>query len=89
MLRVKKLDPSADIAWLLGKFPIPHPADHIETLGLEALHMHKDALLEKPEHFKGVYDKIRVWTVNDDAEKKTLADLGVAAIITDFPIGKQ
>lgn len=87
VLRVKKLDPAADIAWLLSKFPIPHPADYIKTLGLEALHMDKDAVLERPEHFKGVYDKLRVWTVNNDEEKKTLIGLGVAAIITDYPIG--
>jgi len=86
ILRTKQLDSSADIAWLLGGMPfLPHPADYIETLGLEALHLSKDMILGTPEQYRGVYDRIRVWTVNDAEDMGKLAGMGVNAIITDFP----
>jgi len=85
LLRLKKLDSSTNIAWLLGgQFPLPHPDDYINELGLEALHLGKDMLLARPEHYSDIFEKIRVWTVNDEAEIKKFLELGVGAIVTDF-----
>jgi len=84
IMRIKQLDPQADIAWLLWQ-TIPQPAEHMKELNLESLHLGKDLLLEHPEHWKGLYDKIRVWTVNDENEVAKLKKLGVEAIITDYP----
>lgn len=86
ILRVKKLDSTANIAWLLGdKFSLPHPADYMDTLGLEALHLNKSLILSDPDHYKGLYDKLRIWTVNDEKDIETLVKLGVGAVITDYP----
>ena len=38
-----------------------------------------------PEHLQHIYEKIRVWTVNDPNEITQLLDLNVKAIITDDP----
>ena len=86
ILRMKKLSKSANIAWLLGRnYMLPHPADYMETLELEALHLEKGMILSNPDHFKGIYDKIRVWTVNEIDDMRKLLELGVDAIITDYP----
>jgi len=84
ILRVKKLDPQAKIAWLLENF-IPMPTDYIETFGLEALHMDKNIVLKMPAYWQPIADKLRIWTVNDEEEMKQLIEMGVAAIITDYP----
>jgi len=86
ILRVKKLDSTANIAWLLGdKVSLPHPTDYMDTLGLEALHLNKSLILSDPDHYMGLYDKLRIWTVNDKKDIETLIKLGVGAIITDYP----
>ena len=84
ILRVKKLESQVKIAWLLEHF-IPMPADYIETLGLEALHMDKKVVLANVTYWQQVASGLRVWTVNEEVEMKKLIDMGVAAIITDYP----
>jgi len=90
LLRMKKVNPGANIAWLLNQ-EISFPADHIETLGLEALHLNKNIVLPRTEaayrimNLIGLYENIRVWTVNDPDQIRQLLDLQVNAIITDFP----
>ena len=86
LLRLKATDNTANIAWLLEMgFPLPHPADCIETLNLEALHLGANMFMANPEHYSEVSDKIRIWTVNNPADAQALAAFGVAAIITDYP----
>jgi len=85
ILRIKALDASANIAWLLHNTLLSHPAQYIQALGLEALHLEKDMLLSNPEHYKDVYEKLRIWTVNNAQDVTTLLQLGVGAIISDFP----
>ncbi|MCL2200651.1 MAG: glycerophosphodiester phosphodiesterase [Oscillospiraceae bacterium] len=86
LLRLKSICSNARIAWLLAMgFPLPHPADCIETLSLDALHLEKKMLLANPTHYAQVYDKIRVWTVNNSDETESLINFGVAAVITDYP----
>ncbi|WP_339226585.1 glycerophosphodiester phosphodiesterase family protein [Oceanobacillus sp. FSL K6-2867] len=84
LLRIKSHDKEANIAWLLEQ-PITHPLDYMNTLDLEALHISKRMLLSDPFEWKGMFDKLRVWTVNEKDELKQLLDLRVNAIITDFP----
>ncbi|RDW18015.1 glycerophosphodiester phosphodiesterase [Oceanobacillus chungangensis] len=84
LLRIKKLNKYAEIAWLLDQ-RISHPLDYIQGLDLEALHISKHVALSDAYYLKEIFEKIRVWTVNDKDEIKQLLDLNVNAIITDFP----
>ena len=84
VVRIQQLNPDAKVAWLLENF-IPMPLDYLTTLGFESLHMDKNIVLAAPEYWRPVAEKLRVWTVNEAAEMQTLLDLGVAAIITDYP----
>ena len=86
LIRLKKTSSRAKTAWLLHvNNPLPSPADYIETLEFEALHLEKNMVLENPGHYRDIYDKLRVWTVNDEDDINRLIQLGVEAIITDFP----
>jgi glycerophosphoryl diester phosphodiesterase len=118
LIRIKQMEQEANIAWLLNK-GISLPEDHLSTLDLEALHLHKHIVIpdtklyeqishllhhsqvdvpievlqyvwkkwkeNHPEHLQHIYEKIRVWTVNDPNEITRLLDLNVKAIITDDP----
>ena len=84
IVRIQKLNPNAKVAWLLENF-IPMPTDYLQELKLEALHMDQKIVLAKPEYWRPIAKNLRVWTVNEEAEMQTLIDLGVAAIITDYP----
>ena len=86
LLRLKTIESNAKIAWLLDtNFPLPHPIDLIETLDLDALHLGRDMFFANPQHYAQVYNKLRIWTVNNKDDIQTLLKLGVAAIITDYP----
>jgi len=84
ILRIGRLDSRAKIAWLVENF-IPMPADYLETLGLEALHMDRKIVFANPKYWQQVAGELRVWTVNEEQDLRKLIDLGVAAIITDYP----
>jgi glycerophosphoryl diester phosphodiesterase len=90
LLRMKKVNRDANIAWLLNE-DISFPGDYIETLDLEALHLNKNMFLPRtnvnynPMNLKGLYKNVRVWTVNEPAQIHQLLELQVDAIITDFP----
>ena len=86
ILKLKQMEPSAKIAWLL-EYELSRPSEYVKSLDLEGLHLHKDLLLN------GVYDKkggadfsIRVWTVNNEIEMEQLLKMNnVETIMTDFP----
>ena len=82
--RLKKQDPAAKIAALF-ETKIPMPAFLFKHFHLEGLHLSWKSVLEHPQHWSGLYGKIRVWTVNEEKVAAQLQGLGVAAIITDFP----
>lgn len=84
ILRIKKLDSSANIAWLLNQTPT-QLKDYLDTLGLDALHLNHFAVRNLVYELKGIYDKIRVWTVNNSYDIKEMLGLHVDAIITDYP----
>ncbi|NBJ70430.1 MULTISPECIES: glycerophosphodiester phosphodiesterase [Clostridia] len=84
LLRMKRMDPNADIA-LLTKGKLSHPHEYMECFHLEAIHISKDAILNNVTHWKALLPGLRAWTVNDTNDIKQLLDLRVSAIITDFP----
>jgi len=84
VLRLKALAPDAEIALILS-FPIPQADDFMKHLGLDSLHLAKHLVLKYPNAWEGLHEKIRVWTVNEKEDVQKLLDLGVAAIITDYP----
>jgi glycerophosphoryl diester phosphodiesterase len=84
ILQIKKIDQNAEIAWLLDQ-QIAHPKDYLQDLELEALHLSKQVVFSGVPYYKDLFEKIRIWTVNDMDGMKQLLDLGVNAIITDYP----
>ncbi|MCJ8007430.1 glycerophosphodiester phosphodiesterase [Lederbergia wuyishanensis] len=84
LVRMKKLDPSSKIA-LLYEHQLPHPNDYIQTFDMEGLHISKRIVLMGNHYLKNLNGNIRVWTVNDEYEIMHLLDLGVDAIISDYP----
>lgn len=84
ILRIRQLDKTAKVAWLLENF-VPMPEDYIDTIGMDALHLDKKIVLANIDYWRPVAKQLRVWTVNEEAEMKTLIEMGVAAIITDYP----
>ncbi|MCL1987161.1 MAG: glycerophosphodiester phosphodiesterase [Firmicutes bacterium] len=85
LISLKKMDKTANIAWLLEKGPVSDPEKAINSANLEALHIKPDMLLPYLHHYEGLFEKIRVYTVNDTVEIREVAKTGVAAIITDVP----
>ena len=84
IVRISKIDPTAKVAYLT-EFDLPQPEDYINTLGWDGLHPGKDAVLKSPEKWGKIADQLRIWTVNDPVDMKILMDMGVEAIITDYP----
>ncbi|MGG3572335.1 glycerophosphodiester phosphodiesterase [Bacillus gobiensis] len=84
ILRLKKLEPSAKIAWLV-LYELSRPSEYVESLELEGLHLHKDLLLQGDVQSADDFS-IRVWTANDEKEIEQLLSMNhVEAIMTDFP----
>ena len=84
LLRIKQVDKTANIAWLLNQ-PILNPRDYMDTLELESLHLSKSIVLKNQENWNHLKESIRLWTVNDGNELRKLIDMNVETIITDFP----
>lgn len=84
LLRIKTIDPSASIAWLLSQV-ISNPLDYVKSLGLEALHLHKDMVIDHLNDWKELKNLVRVWTVNQREDMVQLMDAEVETIITDYP----
>lgn len=84
LIRLKKLDHTSEIAWLLHR-NISNPLDFKETFSLEAFHVNKQIIFADAYEYKHLFKDIRVWTVNDMDETKRLLDLQVDTIMTDFP----
>ena len=84
LLRLQQLEASAQVAWLLEQH-VPMPMDYVQTFNLEALHIDKALVLTQPDLWQPMASKLRVWTANNDMKIKRLLELGVAAIITDYP----
>jgi len=85
LIRIQKLDEAAKVALLTDYYFLTLPGDFIDEFGWDGMHPGKDIVLKYPEIWGPVADKIRIWTVNDPEEMKTLIDMGVEAIVTDYP----
>lgn len=86
ILKIKELDPQAEIGFLYADGPIDMP-QYGEKYGVDALH---PALynLQYPgfvEECKKRNLELNVWTVNEDEHIKLVAGMGVHAIITNYP----
>jgi glycerophosphoryl diester phosphodiesterase len=86
ILKLKKIEPSAKIAWLLV-YELSRPSEYVQILELEGLHLHKDLLLKGVNYGQSADDfSIRVWTVNDEQEMEQLLNMNnIETIMTDFP----
>lgn len=84
ILKLKKLEPNAKIAWLV-LYELSRPSEYVQSLELEGLHLHKDLLLQGNVQRADDFS-VRMWTVNDKKEMKQLLSMKhVEAIMTDFP----
>jgi glycerophosphoryl diester phosphodiesterase len=86
ILKLKKMEPSAKIAWLLV-YELSRPSEYVQSLELEGLHLHKDLLLQDVNYGQSAdHFSIRVWTVNDEKEMEQLLNMNnIETIMTDFP----
>lgn len=83
---IRDLMPDLPLGFLYGKDSPEIIYELIKDVPVEALHPEAfliDAALVEKAHKEG--QRVNAWTVNDTAEAKRLADLGVDAIITDVP----
>ncbi len=85
--RIRHLDPSIPVAWLV--WGQADPASLIERArahDLQAIHPH-DLLVDRPflDRAAAAGLAVNVWTVDDPARIRQLIDLGVDGIITNTP----
>lgn len=86
LVRVRELDPDADIAPLFEAALI-EPWHYVRRLGARAAHPHFASLVP-PGVIEGYADAgiaVRAWTVNDPADWMWLFAAGIDAVITDAP----
>ena len=86
IVRIKRLKPDAKCGFLYCD-GIYKAAEYAKTYGIEALHpslnnMQYPLLIEQ---CKDLGIKIHVWTVNDKKDIQRMLELGIDAIITNYP----
>ena len=69
ILRMKKLDPTAKIAWLLNE-GISLPQDYLNTLELEALHLNKSIILPNTRKIEQITRLIQIENIDFPKEVK-------------------
>ncbi len=84
LLTMKKINPDANIAWLLNE-SMPPQQDYLKSIPLSALHVSKQAVFSHTNFSKDNILPLCVWTVNEQEEIKRLLGLNIKTIITDFP----
>jgi len=84
IIKLREINPNAKLG-LLTHMNLPRIEDYFAALGLEAFHPGKDLVLANPNLWAPLADKLRIWTVNEPAQMQMLIDMGVEAIITDYP----
>jgi len=87
LVQLRKLDDQIRLAYIFEFRPFrPSPWHLVEELRLEALHPSRWAVsagLVRQAHARGL--RVRVWTVNSQAQVRRLTRWGVDGIITDVP----
>lgn len=84
LVNLKNLDESVRVAYLSEEVP-ENPGAFIKEHDLEALHLSFNDVMEKKEELTEIAESLRVWLVNDEESVKPLLQMGVGAIITDYP----
>jgi glycerophosphoryl diester phosphodiesterase len=87
LAQLRRLDDRIPLAYLFGFRPLRRVPWHlVDELRLEAFHPSTWAVsagLVRQAHARGL--RVRVWTVNKEAEVRRLAAWGVDGVITDVP----
>lgn len=86
IMRIKRLKPDATCGFLYcdGIYKV---AEYAKTYGIEALHPSLNNM-QYPQLIEQCRDmdiKLHVWTVNEKKDMQQMLDLGVDAIITNYP----
>ena len=87
MQRFKRLCPEVETGLLYAE-PLAESVAYLELAQGDCLHPCHTVLAYQPElaeqcHARG--KKVHVWTVNEEADMRRMAELGVDAIITNWP----
>lgn len=84
--RIRSLDPEAETAYLFGDILL-HAERYARETGVKGLHpaLYHMAMGTLAQEYTGSGLAVRVWTVNEEAHIRRMLDLGVDAIITNYP----
>ena len=87
LLKVRRLDPNA-VCGLLYDAMLYQPWDYARQLGVQALHPH----FSEPTFVTGEVEaahrlglSVNVWTVNEEADLRRMAEMGCDGIISNYP----
>ncbi|WP_100486061.1 glycerophosphodiester phosphodiesterase [Sporolactobacillus pectinivorans] len=85
LIRMKHIDPSADVALLLWE-RLADPWRYTEQVGASAQHLWEaSALTETSAQLQEHGIKVRAWTVNKPKNMQRTFEMGIDAMITDYP----
>ncbi|SCY10281.1 Glycerophosphoryl diester phosphodiesterase [Lachnospiraceae bacterium XBB2008] len=86
LIRLKEYAPDAECG-VLYSTGIADPASYAKVLGMQAIHPSVGCVKYPglPEHCKDNGIRMHVWTVNSEAQMEQMRQLGVDAIITNYP----
>lgn len=85
LIRMKKIDPSASVALLLWE-RLADPWIYTRQVGASAQHLWEpSALSETGKQLQQHGIKVRAWTVNKPKNMQRTFEMGIDAMITDYP----
>ncbi|MFT8928605.1 MAG: glycerophosphodiester phosphodiesterase [Sporolactobacillus sp.] len=85
LMRMKKINPQAETALLLWE-RLADPWRYTEQVGATAQHLWEpSAFSETTEQLHAHHIKVRAWTVNKPKNMHLAFNLGIDALITDYP----
>lgn len=85
LVRLKKIDPGADLALLLWE-RLAEPWRYTQQVGASAQHLWEpSALSDTGKQLQQHGVKVRAWTVNKPKNMQKTFELGIDALITDYP----
>ncbi|TGA97845.1 glycerophosphodiester phosphodiesterase [Sporolactobacillus shoreae] len=85
LIRMRRVDPSADVALLLWE-RLADPWRYTEQVGASAQHLWEpSALSETAAQLQQHGIKVRAWTVNKPKNMQRTFEMGIDAMITDYP----
>ncbi|MCO7176394.1 glycerophosphodiester phosphodiesterase [Sporolactobacillus kofuensis] len=85
LIRMKKIDPNAELALLLWE-RLADPWRYTQQVGATAQHLWQPSALSETAHQLQQHGiKVRAWTVNKPKLMQLSFEMGLDAIITDYP----